>query len=114
MLIFFCSQKHSAFSTSYPIFLYTTKTEEIPDPEAVIEQAVEPEADRKQTTPKDTEDEDDSIEDVVEEEAPSTDGEEKTQPVPMKNVTTEEWVHLNNQPPLWQRYEIASISEIQQ
>ncbi|KAF8339008.1 uncharacterized protein EI90DRAFT_3279460, partial [Cantharellus anzutake] len=88
-------QKHSAFTTSYPIYLHHFKTEEVPDLDAVIEQPKEEEP------VKDTEDDEDSIEDVVEGTTEPT--EEKPLTVPMKNVTTEEWVHLNDQPPLWQR-----------
>ena len=79
----------------------------------MVEQGEEQETNQKEDTPTDTEDDGDSIEDLVED-TPSTDDEKTTQPVPMKNVTTEEWLHLNNQPPLWQRYGLASVSEMQQ
>jgi len=79
--------KHSSYSTSFPMYLFTQRTEEILDEEA-------------ETTPvearKPTGDEDEEeavIEDVTEESAsPKT-----------KTVTVDEWVRLNNQAPIWAR-----------
>ncbi|KDQ20503.1 hypothetical protein BOTBODRAFT_50594 [Botryobasidium botryosum FD-172 SS1] len=104
-------EKHSAFSTSYPIYLFTRKTEEIPDPDYVpteeeqieFTDAEEEEESKDEVNIKVDVDEDEAVvEDVTEtKEAPE---EEKKKPViPLKNVTTEEWVQLNDQPPLWTR-----------
>lgn len=97
-----CSKVHSAFSTTYPIYLYEKKTEEVPDvPEGTEETSEEttetPE--EEETKPERELDDDDEavVEDVKEEE------EKVTPPVPTKSVTTEAWLHLNDISPLWQR-----------
>ncbi|KIK65280.1 hypothetical protein GYMLUDRAFT_38715 [Collybiopsis luxurians FD-317 M1] len=86
--------KHSSFSTSFPIYLFTQRTEEIPDEDALPEETspAEPE-------PKPASDDDDDeaiIEDITEQEQTPV-------PARMKSVVVDEWVHLNGQPPIWQR-----------
>lgn len=105
--------KHSAFATSFPLYLQVFKTEEIPDEEAIAAaKAAEPEEEAtapataeepEATTPADVDEDEAVVEDVKDE----AEAEEKEEPVvpptPMKNVTTEEWVQLNDQQPLWMR-----------
>ena len=82
--------KHSSFATAFPIYLHTTRTEEVPveDEESETEKTEKPKS-------EDEDDEEASVEDVEEEE------EEK--PKKTESVTVEEWVHLNSQPPIWSR-----------
>ncbi|KAF9534344.1 Hsp90 protein-domain-containing protein [Crepidotus variabilis] len=97
--------KHSAFSSSFPIYLLETWTEEVPDEEAakVEEAAADPETTRTDTqeTPEaeSTASEDEAIVEEVDE--------KKEVPAPpppvMKNVTQEKWSRLNAQAPLWAR-----------
>ncbi|QRV72841.1 heat shock protein HSP90 family protein [Ceratobasidium sp. AG-Ba] len=105
--------KHSAFATSFPLYLQTFKTEEVPDEEAIAAaKAAEPE---EPTTPATAEveepeatsaadlDEDEAVVEEVKEETEEKKEEPVAPPTPMKNVTTEEWVRLNDQKPLWMR-----------
>jgi len=104
--------KHSAFATSFPLYLQVFKTEEVPDEETIAAaKAAEPE--EKATSPATSEepvatspvdvDEDEAVLEDVEEEAEEKKEEPAAPPTPMKNVTTEEWVRLNDQQPLWMR-----------
>ncbi|GJE84143.1 heat shock protein Hsp90 [Phanerochaete sordida] len=79
--------KHSSFATAFPIYLHTTRTEEVPVDEEEEEVTEKPKSE--------DEDEDEAVVEDVEEE------EEK--PKKTKSVTVEEWVHLNSQPPIWMR-----------
>ncbi|KAJ7638797.1 Hsp90 protein-domain-containing protein [Roridomyces roridus] len=86
--------KHSSYSSTFPIYLFQQKTEEVPDEEEVQAPAEETEdADAKAEEPED------SDEAIVEEETA------EVEPVPpkMKTVVTDEWVQLNALPPLWMR-----------
>ncbi|KAH7105571.1 heat shock protein Hsp90 [Auriculariales sp. MPI-PUGE-AT-0066] len=80
-------EKHSAFSTTYPIYLFDQLKTEVPDEDAEAEAA----ADKSEKTP---DDEEAVIEDV--EDKPKA--EKKT-----KIVLSDHWLRLNEQPPLWQR-----------
>ena len=95
------SDKHSAFSSTFPIYLFTQTTEEVPVEEDELQNesdiASEPEEDDKTIELDDNEA---LIEDVLAEE-------EKKPEVPVvpktKKVTIDEWVHANAQPPIWTR-----------
>ena len=94
------SDKHSSFSSTFPIYLFTQKTEEVPVEEDEITK--EPE-----TVP---ESEEDSTVELDEDEALVEDvptDEEKKPEVPAvpktKTITVDEWVHANPQPPIWTR-----------
>ena len=79
-------QKHSSYSSSFPIYLHRVRVEEVPveEEEPVL---------KDQTTPED------------EDEAILEDDEEKEPKAPeTKMVSVEEWIHLNSQQPIWQRY----------
>ncbi|KAG6919444.1 hypothetical protein DXG01_006327 [Tephrocybe rancida] len=94
--------KHSSFSSSFPIYIFTTRTEEVPDEDAVEESSTAiPTATDATEAPEATEvsDEDEAIvEDVLE------DSEVKEpEPPKMKSVVVDEWVQLNVQPPVWAR-----------
>jgi len=106
--------KHSAFATSFPLYLQTFKTEEVPDEEAIAAaKAAKPEepeastsattAEPEATTPADVDEDEAVVEDVTEEGEDKKEEEPVVPPTPMKNVTTEEWVRLNDQKPLWMR-----------
>lgn len=107
----FDSEKHSAFSTSYPIYLFEQRTEEVPDP-SYIPPPTEGSATEttSATTPDSTdsasknEDDDEKIvvEDVEDDEGVTKKEDDKPQ-IPTISVTTDHWVHLNDQPPLWTR-----------
>ncbi|KAF7332190.1 Heat shock protein [Mycena kentingensis (nom. inval.)] len=84
--------KHSSYSTAFPVYLYTTRTEEVPDEDAVEETAETPAAEETPAS-------EDADEAIVEEEV------EEKEPVPpkMKSVVVEDWDRLNALPPLWMR-----------
>ncbi|KAH9918203.1 heat shock protein Hsp90 [Epithele typhae] len=84
--------KHSSFSTSFPIYLYTQKTEYVPDEEAEAEAAAEKE--KAKTEDADL-DEDEAVVEEVTEEAPEE--------VKTKAILVDDWVRLNSQPPIWTR-----------
>lgn len=79
--------KHSGFASSFPIYLFTNRTEEQPVPQDVTEATEE--------RPK-VDDEEVLIEDTPEKK-------DENAAIQMREVTIEEWVHLNNQAPLWAR-----------
>ncbi|KAH6914924.1 Hsp90 protein-domain-containing protein [Coprinopsis sp. MPI-PUGE-AT-0042] len=91
--------KHSAFSSSFPVYLWEKKTKEVEDEEAIAAAAAasasESAAKAAKTEAKD--DDEAVIEDEKEEEpkAPS--------PPAMKKIEYEDWTHINAQPPLWTR-----------
>ncbi|KAF7352824.1 HSP90-domain-containing protein [Mycena venus] len=95
--------KHSSYSSTFPIYLFTQKSEEVPDEDAVEPSASEetaPEAsETAETEKKDPEDSDEAIVEEEAEEKP------KAEPAPpkMKTVITDEWLQLNALPPLWMR-----------
>lgn len=99
------SEKHSAFSTVHPIYLWTTRDEQVPlEPEdegyvapKTEEEKEAEEAAKAAAKEKAEEDEMDVVVEDVEEEAP------KEEVPQFKTVTKQIWDHLNNQPPLWMR-----------
>ncbi|KII94772.1 hypothetical protein PLICRDRAFT_99110 [Plicaturopsis crispa FD-325 SS-3] len=89
--------KHSSFSSTFPIYLLTKQTEEVPDETSAPEDSPKP------SSGTDDEDEDsiliEDVDDTKTDTAPKT-----------KKVTVEKWVQLNSQPPLWMR-DPKSISD---
>ena len=83
--------KHSSFATSFPIYLFAQRTEEVP---------IEGEDSETEKTKKprsaDEDDEEALVEDVDE-------VDEVTKEVKTQTVVVDEWVHLNSQPPIWMR-----------
>jgi len=93
-------EKHSAFSTSFPIYLYEQVKSEVPDEDAIEKSSGETETTSKDETdaPVKSEAEDDGeavIEDVTEKK-PET-------PKKTKTVLNDHWQRLNEQQPIWQR-----------
>ncbi|SJL01979.1 uncharacterized protein ARMOST_05303 [Armillaria ostoyae] len=92
--------KHSSFSSSFPIYLFTQRFEEVPDEDA--EAVVPPSEAEVHEEPNDGDeviDEDEGIvEDVTEEAEPV-----EVLPPATKSVLVDEWVQLNAQAPLWSR-----------
>ncbi|THH32719.1 hypothetical protein EUX98_g1478 [Antrodiella citrinella] len=79
--------KHSSFSSSFPIYLFTQRLETVPVEEAEVVEtlAAKPESD-------------DEDEVVIEEAA-----EEKEKTAETKTVMIDEWVQMNAQAPIWTR-----------
>ncbi|KAF9058206.1 heat shock protein Hsp90 [Panaeolus papilionaceus] len=103
--------KHSAFSTTFPIYLFERWNEEVEDEEATAaaaeaakeKKAAEEDAETKDAEKKPEDDDEAIIEEIVKEEEAKEEA-EKEKPAPiMKTVTKEQWTHLNGQPPLWAR-----------
>ncbi|KAJ7507789.1 heat shock protein Hsp90 [Mycena galericulata] len=101
--------KHSSYSSTFPIYLFTQTTEEVPDEDVIETSSEAKSSESSQETLESTLDADDkakepedSDEAIVEEEAVT---EEKAAELPpkMKTVVTDEWVQLNALPPLWMR-----------
>ncbi len=83
--------KHSSFATSFPVYLFTQRTEEVP--------VEDEESDAEESTPLPSSEDDDEEEAVVEE--VSEQDEEKTPKT--QSITVDEWVQLNSQLPIWTR-----------
>lgn len=89
--------KHSSFSTTFPIYLFTQRTEEVP---------VEVEEAKTETDTNDEQKVFDAEYDGEDDEALVEDAEEKVveeEKKETKSVVVDEWVHLNSQPPIWTR-----------
>ena len=95
------SDKHSAFSSTFPIYLFTQRSEEVPVEEDGLPK--EPE------TVSEPEKEDEAIEldddEVLIEDVPAEEEIKPEEPVvpKTKRITVDEWVHANPQPPIWTR-----------
>ncbi|KAF8076368.1 heat shock protein Hsp90 [Lyophyllum atratum] len=84
--------KHSSFSSSFPVYLFTQKTEEVPDEDVAEEPDTTTDADAEETPAvSDNVDEDEAI------------VEEVTAPPKTKSIVVDEWVQLNAMPPIWTR-----------
>jgi heat shock protein beta len=94
------STKHSSFSTTFPIYLFTQRTEEVPDEDAQPDDAQTAEESEPEAQPEDEAETGDEDEVIVEEAEESKEPEKE---VKMKSVTVDEWLHLNSNPPLWVR-----------
>ena len=94
------SEKHSAFSSTFPIYLFTQKTEEVPVEEDELPKEPEtiPKPEKEDSTTE-LDDDEALIEDIHnEEKKPDEPVVPKT-----KKITVDEWVHANPQPPIWTR-----------
>ncbi|TFK43547.1 Hsp90 protein-domain-containing protein [Crucibulum laeve] len=94
--------KHSSYSSSFPIYLFEQRVEEVPDEDVTTETSDASSTDAIESEPTTSATDEDEDEAIVEE---VTKDEEKPEPPApkMKNVTVEEWVRLNAQAPLWTR-----------
>ncbi|KAF9651156.1 heat shock protein Hsp90 [Thelephora ganbajun] len=92
--------KHSAFSSTFPIYLFTQKTEEVPVEEDEPTKEPETVSEPEKENIIDLDDDEALIEDVPTEE------EEKPEELVVpktKTITVDEWVHANSHPPIWTR-----------
>ncbi|KAF8639823.1 hypothetical protein AX17_001079 [Amanita inopinata Kibby_2008] len=96
--------KHSSYSSSFPIYLFTRKTIEIPDwsEEAETEAETVDPTSSDDDVPETAEVSDKDEEEAVVEDV-SNDEEKEEASKKTKTVQVEEWVQLNSQPPLWTR-----------
>lgn len=106
-------EKHSSFSSAFPIYLYTKQTEEVPDVDDVESPSnnsstasnestsVSADDDDASETPKGG-DEDEAIVEDAEDVKTELEMEEE-KPLKLKTVVTEEWLHLNARAPIWTR-----------
>ena len=98
----FVRHKHSAFSSTFPIYLFERWTEEVLDESQVVS---EPEAEREKevgpSSPPASESDDDTA--IVEDVPKEADNKPELPPPKMVNITKEQWSRLNSQPPLWTR-----------
>ncbi|KIK06721.1 hypothetical protein K443DRAFT_2857 [Laccaria amethystina LaAM-08-1] len=90
--------KHSSFSSSFPIYLFERWTEEVADEEGSNTPEV-PGSSKAVDAPSTPDDDDEAIIEVA---SKNDEGKESLLPK-VKNVTKEEWSRLNAQPPLWTR-----------
>ncbi|OCB87541.1 heat shock protein Hsp90 [Sanghuangporus baumii] len=90
--------KHSGFSTTFPIYLFHQHEDEVPveDEESPASDKSDP-GPEKQTSSADDDDEA-VIEEVSDEEKDTEEKEKKT-----KKVLVDEWMHINPLPPVWLR-----------
>ncbi|KAI0921744.1 hypothetical protein AcW1_004366 [Taiwanofungus camphoratus] len=93
--------KHSAFSSAFPIYLFTQRTEQVPDedPGEAAPETTSVEEETEEGTKEVDEDEA-----VVEEVKDEKEGEQEVDKTPkMKSVTVDEWIRMNPRPPIWMR-----------
>lgn len=78
--------------------MFTQRREQVPDEDAIVEEIPAPEE-----TPAASENAD-ADEAVVEEVVDEDEETKEPEPVKMKDILVDNWLHLNSQAPLWQRY----------
>ena len=83
--------KHSGFSSSFPIYQFSQKTEDIPIEEPIADEAV------PEVNEGDKDDDSAVVEEMTEEK------DEEIKPPKTKSVLIDTWNHLNAAPPIWQR-----------
>lgn len=86
-------EKHSVFSSSFPIYLFKQREEEVPD-EPVAKPSVNDEEDADHA-------EDEAVIEEVEDSS--------TEEVKMKTILVDDWNHVNARPSLWTRYCVFCI-----
>lgn len=90
------SNKHSGFSTAFPIYQFTQENEEVPIEEEETREDRKEDEEGGKVYEESEEDEEAA---VIE------DAEEKEEAKPKtKTVVVDKWAHLNPAPPIWQRY----------
>ncbi|KAL5508189.1 hypothetical protein ACEPAH_5808 [Sanghuangporus vaninii] len=89
--------KHSGFSTTFPIYLFHQYEDEVPieDEECPASDKGDPE---EVTSSVDDDDDEAVIEEISDEEKDTEEKEKKT-----KKVLVDEWMHINPLPPVWLR-----------
>ncbi|KAF5321366.1 hypothetical protein D9619_001109 [Psilocybe cf. subviscida] len=103
--------KHSAYTSTFPVYLWEEWTEEVPEETPAVTEAetaeepvpakeaeTETAAETSETPAAETDEDEAVVEEVTKEE-------EKTEPPPPKMITIEkqQWTRLNQQTPLWAR-----------
>lgn len=88
--------KHSVFSSSFPLYLYQQQEEEVPE-----EPATETESPVSDEEAAETSEDEAVIEEVTE-----------SEPKEKKTTLVDHWAHLNAQPPLWTR-DAKNISSLE-
>jgi len=90
--------KHSSYSSAFPIYLFTQRTEEVPDASAMEEPPSSPAAEASESPESDNDE-------AIVEEVPSVANKKGNEVIPpkMKSIVVDEWIQLNSQPPLWIR-----------
>lgn len=96
------SHKHSSFASTFPIYLFTQKSIEVPDEEAEKTEKTETDAPTPSPSPE-SDDETDEDEAIIEETTEETKKDEESFEHKTKTVVVDEWVQLNKQPPIWMR-----------
>lgn len=95
--------KHSSFSSSFPVFIFTQRTEEVPDEDAITEESpISSSEVTEAPTEAEPEKNDDDDEAIIEEVTEENEKKEASAPK-TKSVLIDEWVQLNAQAPLWTR-----------
>ena len=90
------SHKHSSYSSSFPIYLFTQKEKEVVDEDAGLDVGNKED---EPTMPEETNpDEDEAVVEEV-----SEDRDENPPAPKMKKMIIDEWEQLNAQPPIWTR-----------
>ncbi|KAJ7591081.1 Hsp90 protein-domain-containing protein [Mycena floridula] len=103
--------KHSLFSSTFPIYLLEQRTEEFPDPDqgTDAEPSESASADSSNETPKDEAPKDED--EAIVEDVPSEEEKKEALPVKMRSILVDHWVQLNAQAPIWSRYAIFPLTE---
>jgi len=89
------SHKHSSYSSSFPIYLFTQKEREVVDEDAGFDVGKKED---EPLAPEETNEDEAVVEEVLE------DRDENPLTPKMKKVIIDEWEQLNAQPPIWTRY----------
>ncbi|KAF7288239.1 Heat shock protein [Mycena chlorophos] len=98
--------KHSSYSTAFPVYLFSQTTEEVPDEEAIVaaaEAAAAAEAEAAAAKAAKSAEEQDADEAIVEDEEVEPETPKAPEQPLTKFVTVDDWIHLNALPPLWMR-----------
>ena len=92
--------KHSSFSSTFPIYLFTQRTEQVPIEEDELPKEPETVSEPEEDVKIELDDDEVLIEDV-----PTEEEKKPEEPVvpKTKQITIDEWVHTNSQPPIWTR-----------
>ncbi|KAL0949963.1 hypothetical protein HGRIS_009983 [Hohenbuehelia grisea] len=90
--------KHSGMSSAFPIYLQVERKKEVP-----VEEEAKPEASSDAEKPFESKAEGEADDEAIVEEVKTDEEKEKDAKPKTKEITVEEWKHLNAQPPIWMR-----------
>jgi heat shock protein 90kDa beta len=91
------SAKHSSFSSTFPIYIFTQRNEEVPD--EVLPEVPEQDAAAEDSSVDNALDEDEAIVEAV----ADADEAKKPESPKTKTIVVDEWIQLNPHPPIWMR-----------